>query len=237
MFSLGIVCQSPRFTFTPVLNSTLSYDPTQNITSGFLSYRWDETNSSHLASLNLLDLLLSDVKTVALHASHPMLLPLLFLRRWCYVLQDHYTDLGRNLKAIQRDTGQMKNFFREIMNEENLPQFVDFNEIHTRVVEQHTYAATIMTEFVEQMSINSLHALDEVREEWLENSQITMKLHHHETLRKFAQQLQHLLKAELQFKHRALGWLDIQLKVVRTFLFIAIFSTLPCLDLRLPLYC
>ena len=161
------------------LTLALSYDPAQNITSGFLTYRANKGNNGPL------DHLLSDLKGAVLHAPHPMLLPLLILRRGCYWLQTHHDYIEQNLRNIQRETGQMKNYFLKADGKETLPQFIDFNDIHTRVVEEHVQISNSISDFVEQLSAVSLHALYKIRDE--PGTETITKLHH-EDLRYFTLQ-------------------------------------------------
>ena len=222
IYSSGIVCQSPNF-IESFLTMALSYDPIQHITSGILAHRAEKGNDSPIYDL------LSDLKGTSLHASHPMLLPLLILRRWYFRLYTHHDEIGQRLKAIQRDTGQMKNYFRKANSEESFDQFINFDKIHTRIVEEHVYVSNSISDFVEELSAGFLNALDEIGDKRLSSSQIINKVHD-EDLRAFALQMQRMVKVELRNKDRLLSRLDMQLKVVRVFLLRAIFRTLSCLD-------
>ena len=167
----GIISQSPNFT-DRFLTVCLSYDPQQNITSGFLGYR----STANFPEID--DLLLTIIKRAARYAFHPLLLPILIQRLWYFILHKNYSKAFNDLWHVQFDTGQMKDYFHKHYAKETIPELIDFNKVHARIVEQHTDLTTDLSRFVEQADAVLLRALDEIDDEWLYNSRNIHAAHH-----------------------------------------------------------
>ena len=105
----------------------------------------------------------------------------------------------------------MKDYFLKDDRKETLPKFIDFNDIHTRVVEEHVQTFNSISDFVEQLSTVSLHALYKIRDE--PGTQTSTKLNHEE-LRYFTPKSRRMVKVELQNKNWLLSRLEMHLKVV-----------------------
>ena len=200
-FLQGIVLQSPKF-IASFMSLALSFDPISNITRGFLGHVTGNGVNGPI------DPVLEDLKRMVDYSSHPVLLPALAFGLWCHILRDDCTNINWQLRDIQGRTGLMKDYLRQTNAEENLPLYVDFDKIHSELVEQQQYLSSSISDFVFELGEFCLVALSDIGEVQ------KMAAKRDTELKAYILQMQRMAKSELQHKDRMLSRVDVQFKVV-----------------------
>ena len=145
------------------MNFVLSFDKTTNITRGFLSY------SSWVGSRYQLFPRLLQASELAIN---PMLLPALVNSAWSSLMTESYfTAKSIILYEIERETGLMKDNFRSEASNPRSESHVKekeqqekHNKIHAKIVSQHAYLCTGLSDYVKDDGEAILAKLEEFDE-------------------------------------------------------------------------
>ncbi|KAH0547935.1 hypothetical protein GP486_008324 [Trichoglossum hirsutum] len=215
--ALEIVCKSPAFgsAFASML---LSYDPSISVTSGFLSF----------APHGSYRLLLESLEAAAIHAKHPMLLPVVFCSTWVSLFSHENIDIKKDLRAVQRDTKMMAEVVGPGVAEPNLPSAVAdaaseeakvnlqrFDRSHKKLVLIQNDLENAMANFV----MDFCHGLMATLQEFNKRPRGQLKELLEEDNRELedcARSMQLVAAGEMGTRQRMLGRMDMQLKVVRS---------------------
>jgi hypothetical protein len=196
-YSLAITCQSPRLKSSMTL--VLSYDPTTRITSGFFGY-----------TLNEGDDILSTLKKSSHLAIHPLLIPALIHSTWFKIMFHQYAEIHRQMRSVQEDTGVMKKYLNkgrsktskfDKMNQNN------HDDIHERIVEQHAYLSTALSDFVHNLGPALVEGLEIVKKSHPATYQDL-------GLEAYVRQWTMRTERELEHREQLLKRIDVQIQVV-----------------------
>ena len=196
----------------------LSYDPSSNITTGFLIHAKFHGNQPAVHPM------ISVLLKTAHKLPHPMLPAVLFLEYWCDYLRTTLISSMRDLIESKRQTGVLdeglKRWHREPTGLSNtatggVSKQKDLNDVHQSLIVIHNHMMNDVPVFLHDFSASILKYFDEMRD-------LTHGLGHQQTVENSGQELKEYVlqiqsSSDTLFRQteQRLSQVDLQLKVVR----------------------
>jgi hypothetical protein len=153
------VVQSPKYNRDTFITTALSYDPSNNITSGFLGYTYSRESDDE-------DYVISCLKQCATLAIHPMLLPSIILRFWCHYYHDKLDSSRMLLRIVEEQNGKLEKEYTAIQDSEGKSTDQEgeviksqYHETHEILDREYKFLWSENFHFVRNLSSSCLQAL------------------------------------------------------------------------------
>lgn len=196
----------------------LSYDPSSNITTGFLLHAKSHGNQPTVHPM------ISVLLKTAHKLPHPMLPAVLFLEYWCDYLRFTLVTSMRDLIESKKQTGvldeELKRWHREPTGLSNattrsVPKQKGLNDVHQSLIVIHNHMMNDVPTFLQDFSASILEDFDEIKDlNQGHGHQQTIESSGQE-LKEYVLQIQSSSDTLLRQREQRLSQVDLQLKVVR----------------------